>query len=130
MGILGVIGFFSSHAEHTDPPKPPRVADGRCASNADCTGDMVCVTRSNGDHCEKPEAVPELTTGSPPSSAVDPHAALCPQAAKRAIDKLAACGFETSEIDEASLCSHHTYNELNFMVSRSCGEMAAISGRP
>jgi hypothetical protein len=127
-----VIGFFASHAEHTDPPKPAKAADGSCTSSSDCAGDLVCVTRSNGSHCEKPEAVPELTTGSPPSSApaVDPRAALCPQAAKRAIEKMTVCGFDTSEIDEASLCSHHTYNELSFMVSRSCGEMAAISGRP
>jgi hypothetical protein len=122
----------SSPTSHVDPPKSVRIADGSCTSNADCMGDTVCVTRSNGSRCEKAEAVPELTTGSPPRSAptVDPHSALCPQAAKRAIEKMSVCGFDTGEIDEASLCSHHTYNELNFMISRSCGEMAAISGKP
>jgi hypothetical protein len=92
------------------PPSDPRKT---CSSNADCTGNLVCIQRAGGTHCEVDPSAP------PPAN----DSRTCLPAAKRLLDKAYACGFATVGVTEAQLCSATTYGRIIELEALNCREM-------
>lgn len=105
----GVCSSRTPHVSH---------AEGRCASNSDCAAGLICVVRMQGGICETTPPVPGLTAADP-----NPHANLCPYAAKRLLDKAYNCGFNVVGVTETQLCSATTYERVIYLESLNCREL-------
>jgi hypothetical protein len=118
VALVGACILTFSNAPPPAPVSTPHLAPGKCYTNADCTGGLVCVVTSQGGSCQTDPNAPARS-----SAGGDPHTNLCPHAAKRVLDKAYNCGFSTIGLDEASLCTSMSYDRLIYLESLNCREM-------
>jgi len=121
--VVIVVGALASRGEPSGvrmAAASASAAAGQCKSNADCQGGLVCITRlGTGSRCEEPWD-PEKDR-----EAKDQHdREMCPHAAKRMLDKAYSSGINVLGIDEGTVCATMTYQQLIYLETLNCRELA------
>lgn len=90
-----------------------------CLKNSDCTGRLVCLNHAPD------ESRCGLYAQSPNPPPRDPRANLCPHAAKRLLDKMYGCGFNTDGLTEPGLCERMVYDQIAAISALNCRELSS-----